>query len=763
MWMLFGCKLGARRTFVKVPVYIDPIMRIMPPSLAHACAAFVLALILAFPAFAQDPSPRGDGVRVEELQRLVDTLESDVDRKHLVEQLKGLVSAQRKGDKAAEDGVLGTISERLEAFGADVMDAVGALKDVPKLVDWAGAQLSDSAARIRWGDTLWKLAALMVAGIAADHVLGWFLRRPERLMALGQTIPSLMRVPLGFARALMRLVPVAGFTAAAYGVLSLFALSGNTRIAALMVVTAYASVRVLMVLARFVFAPRTPLLRLLPVGDETAEYLVIWVRRLSGVGVFGYFATEAARLLGLPKGGHLFVMKSLGLAITTMLVIFILQNRQAVAVWLRGPGNGSSFGRRVQGLQNRLADIWHVLATIYVVAGYAVWAVRLKGGFEFMLRASLLTILILVAAAMVSTALRRMIERGFAVSQDARVQFPLLEARANRYLPVLHVVLRGTVVVVTVLALTQAWGLDTLGLLSSDTGRRVLASAISISAVLLGALVVWELVSGTIERYLAATDNDGNAVSRSARARTLLPLVRNALFIVLVVMVSLIVLAELGVNIAPLLAGAGVVGVAIGFGSQTLVKDVITGAFILFEDTMAVGDAVKLNGNAGTVEAMSIRAIRLRDGTGSMHTIPFSAVTSVINMSREFAFANMEIGVGYREDADAVMAVLKDLGAELTADSDFAAVIVEPMEIFGIERFEASAIIITGRFKTLPQKQGGVLREFNRRMKKRFDELGIEMPYPQTTLWFGEDRHGKAPPARVALQEEISAMPKLAN
>lgn len=370
---------------------------------------------------------------------------------------------------------------------------------------------------------------------------------------------------------------------------------------------------------------------------------------------------------------------------------------------------------------------------------------RLKGGFEFMLRASVLTILILVVSAMVSAALRRLIERGFAVSQDAKTAFPLLEVRANRYLPVLHVVLRGAVVLGTVLALAQAWGLDTLGVLSSDAGRRVMASVISISAVLLGALVVWELVSGTIERYLAATDHDGHAVSRSARARTLLPLIRNALLIVLVVMVSLIVLAELGVNIAPLLAGAGVVGVAIGFGSQTLVKDVITGAFILFEDTISVGDSVKVNGNAGTVEAMSIRAIRLRDNTGSMHTIPFSSVASVVNMSREYAFANIEVTVDYAEDADGVMAALKDLGAELRSDPLVGPLIVDPLEIFGLDRFEAQAFVITGRFKTLPQKQGSVLREFNRRMKKRFDELGIARPSAHTTLVLGEGAEGRLP------------------
>jgi len=274
-----------------------------------------------------------------------------------------------------------------------------------------------------------------------------------------------------------------------------------------------------------------------------------------------------------------------------------------------------------------------------------------------------------------------------------------------------------------------------------------MSSAISIAAVLVGALVVWELVSGSIERYLASTDLDGNRVERSARARTLLPLARNALFIVLVVMVSLIVLSELGVNIAPLLAGAGVVGVAIGFGSQTLVKDVITGAFILFEDTMAVGDSVKINGNAGTVETMSIRAIRLRDGSGSIHTIPFSSVSAIINMSREYGFASFEVAVDHAEDSDRVVAVLKDVGAELKADPDLGAAIVDPIEVFGIDRFEAAGFVITGRFKTLPQRQGGVLREFNRLIKKRFDEQGIRRPSQHTTLVM-EDAAGV--PVRLA-------------
>ncbi|HSV27977.1 MAG TPA: mechanosensitive ion channel domain-containing protein, partial [Candidatus Omnitrophota bacterium] len=459
-----------------------------------------------------------------------------------------------------------------------------------------------------------------------------------------------------------------------------------------------------------------------------------------GIGLFGYFVADAARLLGLPRAGFNAVVKGLGFAIAAMLVVFILQNRAQVADALRRAADRWDWGRRMQAVTGRLADIWHVLAMGYVGAAYAVWAIPVRGGFDYMLRATLLTVAILAVAGIASAMIKRAIDRAFAVSQEAKDRFPLIEARANRYLPVLHLAFRSVVVAASLLAVLQAWGLETFTWITSDLGRRVIASAISIAAVLAGAALVWELVSGAIERYLGRTDGDGNTVERSARARTLLPLARNALMIALVVLVGLIVLSELGVNIAPLLAGAGVIGIAIGFGSQKLVQDVITGAFILFEDTIAVGDVVKLDTHAGAVEAMSIRAIRLRDANGNVHTVPFSAVGTVVNMSREFAFAVMDVGVAYDEDTDRVTEVLKEVGADMQADPEFGPQVVEPLEVLGVERFDASAVVIRARFKTQPLKQWAVMREFNRRMKKRFDALGIEIPFPQTTVWIGKDK-----------------------
>ena len=695
----------------------------------------LLASLLSFPAAAQ-PAHQTP-VHEADLEKLVATLENDKARAQLVGQLKTLLRAEAKVKAEADDSLLARLSERLDAMGDQVTGAVEAARDLPRLMEWLTVKATDELVRRQLGEVLLRLAAIVGAGVAVDQllvavILSWRRTRP----------PEAKPAPLALAmavtlRTLADLVPVAAFAAAAWGTALLFRLTGPEKVAAPRAIAAYASVRRVMVAARLLASPRQPSLRLLPMDDETAEYLVIWLRRLAGFGVFGWFAVEAARLLGLPSGVHQFGLKSLGLAVATMLVIFILQNRATVADWLRKPPSNPLFGDRLQVLKARLADVWHVLAVLYVAGVTLVWALQVRGGFEFLLRATILTAVILTLSAAVSALLRRAIDRGFSISPETRDRFPLLEARANRYLPILHLVLRGAVGLLTLLALAQAWGMDILAALASDGGKRVLSSGVSIAVVLVAALVVWELVHGAIERYLTATDPDGNARARSSRARTLLPLARNAVFLVLLVLVSLIVLSELGVNIAPLLAGAGVVGIAVGFGSQKLVQDIITGAFILFEDTIAVGDAVKVGEHSGAVEAMSIRAIRLRDAQGSVHTIPFSAVTTVVNLTKGFSYAVIDVGVSYSEDTDRVAAVLAEIGTEMQAEPRWAAAIVEPLEVLGVERFDASAVVIRARIKTDPDEKWPALREFNRRMKKRFDAEGIEMPFPQTTVWFG--------------------------
>jgi small conductance mechanosensitive channel len=206
----------------------------------------------------------------------------------------------------------------------------------------------------------------------------------------------------------------------------------------------------------------------------------------------------------------------------------------------------------------------------------------------------------------------------------------------------------------------------------------------------------------------------------------------------------------MGVDLAPLLATAGVIGIAIGFGSQKLVQDVINGMFILFQDTISVGDFVEVGGHGGTVERMSVRTIELRDVSGTVHTIPFSEITTVKNWAKEFGYAVLDVSVTYREDVDQVMEVLRQIGAELEADPEVGQFMLEPIDVWGVEALADSAVLIKGRIKTKPLKQFYVKRQFNRLMKRQFDELGIEMPSRHQVVLLGHDKAGLAAPSGVA-------------
>lgn len=735
-------------------------LRLTSQAVRRLFSAILLILVVLAPlgaVHAADAPPAADKASQvspadrADAQQLVKTLQDPAQRDRLITQLKVIAQAEKAVQETDDPGLLTVLSDKIQEFSDELLETLTSLSDLSHMADWIDHQTADPDLRNRWTTTLGKLVFILGGGIVVERLLMFLLRAPRRLIENRQPANRWQAAPLAFVRGLLDLVPLAAFAAAAYGLLTLpaFKLSGPPNMAAVMLISAYAMVRGFLVVARALFMPRASAIRVLPLDDGTAVYLYVWARRLTYTGIWGYFAIQALHLLGLPTSGHHLLLKLLGLLIAALLVILVLQNRQTVASWLRS-NKPDDQTNQLDVVRNRLADIWHILACLYVGAAYVIWALQVRGGFEFLIQASVLTVAILALAKLATTGSERLVNRLFAIDPELIGQFPELEVRANRYCTLVGKLLRGLVAAIAVLAVLQSWGANTLAWLTSDMGRHVLSSLVSIAAVLIGALIVWELVNSAIERYLSKnTDKDGNAIERSARARTLLPLLRNLVMIVLVVLVSLIVLSELGVNIAPLLAGAGVVGVAIGFGSQKLVQDVITGAFILFEDTIAVGDSIKVGEHSGSVEAMTIRTIRLRDANGQVHTLPFSSVSTIVNMSRDFSFYNFDIGVSYREDVDEVMGVIKQVGAELKADPDWSASINDEIEVFGLDRFGDSAVMIRGRIKTNPSKQAPVGREFNRRIKQRFDALNIEIPSPVMTVYFGQDKDGNANPLRV--------------
>jgi small conductance mechanosensitive channel len=379
-----------------------------------------------------------------------------------------------------------------------------------------------------------------------------------------------------------------------------------------------------------------------------------------------------------------------------------------------------------------------------------VWALGIPGGFQTLIVNTLASAAIVLGAALVLDLMSRRPPPDALAGEPAIVDAPLMEQRLARYRSWLAAIGRGAVVLVAALALLEIWGLDVVRWLSSEAGRTVLGHLVTVILVVIFTLVVWEGINLAIERSVTEQDAEGN-LRLGSRTRTLLNITRHFVLVFLGLIALFLILAELGVNIAPLLAGAGVIGLAIGFGSQKLVQDIITGMFVLFSDTMRVGDVVEVGGRAGIVEGVTIRTVVLRDYGGNVHTIPYSAIDTVTNLTKDFSYAVFDIGVGYRENVDEVMQVLRDLGAEMRQDPYFRRLILEPLEVAGVDRFADSAVVIKARFKTRPLRQWEVSREFNRRIKNRFDELRIEIPFPHQTLYFGADKQGRAPPAHVAV------------
>lgn len=264
-------------------------------------------------------------------------------------------------------------------------------------------------------------------------------------------------------------------------------------------------------------------------------------------------------------------------------------------------------------------------------------------------------------------------------------------------------------------------------------------------AAWIGLRMMQRVIRLSRERILRRMDDS----EQLKRAETLSRVVRYIASVVVLVVATTLILSELGIAVAPILGAAGVIGLAVGFGAQSLVKDYFAGFFILLENQMRQGDVVEIAGKSGLVEEVTLRYVRLRDYDGDVHFVSNGLITTVTNKSRGFAQAVVDVGVAYREDTDEVLGVMRETGAQLRADPVFGAKILDELEIAGVDQWADSAVIMRCRFKVRPLEQWNVRREFLRRLKKAFDAHGIEIPFPHLTIYAGAARDGSAPPFKV--------------
>ncbi len=706
-------------------------------------ATLVLA---AAPASAQMPPALAMGSNEAsakaDVDALIRILEDDAIRRVLIERLRAAAA------EPAPPAEPPTFARWLAEHTADASAAIkDALASAWTFTERLGEVLSGTASLdlLRLWEVLASLGSVMVVAFlllfAARLITG---RSLDRTAQRAQGAPLVTRLALALVAGLVDAIAVISAWGAGY----LIALQLGGEPALSFGETLFLNALVMLELGkvglRFLLAPRHASLRPLPLDDTDANYWYFWLSRL--VSLIGYTFLFVAPLVATTTT---FAAARAVRVIVLMAALFIgiaiiLQNRDGVRARLASAGR--DWGHAARQVLLVLSRVWHVLAIVYLVALFAAWLSNPLTVLPFMLKATVQTGIAVLVGSLVMAFISRALRGGMSLPQDVKARLPLLEARLNAFIPSVLRVARTVVLVIVMLAIADAWAiLDLEAWFASETGRNVVGALVSTSLVLILGWLVYVAVSSWVEYRLS--EDYGRAPS--ARERTLLSLFRNAFTVALVVLVGLLALSELGVNIGPLLAGAGVIGLAVSFGSQKLVQDIITGAFIQIENAMNEGDVVSLGSISGVVEKLTIRSVGIRDLDGVYHLVPFSAVTTVSNFMRGFAFHVAEIRVAYREDIPQVKEAMQEAFDRLT-QTPHGSAIIGPLEMHGVTALDESAVKVRARIRTVGGQQWAVGRAYNEILKAVFDERDIEIPYPHVTVYMGRDKKGDAPPLRLA-------------
>lgn len=516
--------------------------------------------------------------------------------------------------------------------------------------------------------------------------------------------------------------------------------------------TAFLLVGTLNALNRAVFSTRYESLRLLPLDRESAGFWSRWLGCVVTVG--GYGLLVLVPLLQVVLAPSLANVVGTVLALGLYLYVVGILWRKRVSVTAFVLSQAQQTDNAVWGTFLRImARLWIWVAIGYLTALLVVIQLTHQNALGFMAQASAQTLLVLLIGGAMLLVLSTLTHHQLHLPDVWQRNFPLLEERLNSYIPTTLRVLRVVVLVVMSLCVFDAWRLfDLKEWLLSTHGQVVINTALRIAVVLVLAALGWTLLASMIEHRLASAGTK----MPTEREKTLLMLFRNVLAIVIVTLSSLIILSQVGIDIGPLIAGAGVVGLAVGFGAQKLVQDVITGVFIQLENGMNQNDVVEVAGLFGVVEKLTIRSVVIRTLDGGYHLVPFSSIDCVANHTRDYGYHHGEYLVSLRESVDDVVEHMRAAFVDLKQDPEVADSILDDISIPGVTNLGSTGATIRVLIKTAPGMQWAVQRSFNRLLKLHFDAAGIEIPYPQTVVHFGRDKAGKAAPANIHMVDAVA-------
>jgi small-conductance mechanosensitive channel len=728
-----------------------------------------------------DAAPKASALKLpenatpEEVDAFMAGLSDEQARKLLLEKMKQEAEARELAAAAGSEpgrqiGIAALFSSAEDAMGA-LFKRLGSLfagaESTPSGWAEAWARLTGGKGFGQFAATVVILLLIVVGGFAAERfLLRMIAGVHDHLM---KTVPFGRLQKLGFI-IFSLLIDALGIACFALVTFVLFVViydprdSGHLLVSIFLVTIYY--FRVIMFAAKAFLAPKAPSLRLAPMSDADAGLIYSWMMRIAAVcALIGAIATSL-RAAGISRDVFLLIFSSAGVAVSVLLIVMILQSRERVARAIAPPADSTP--TPAAAARAKLARIWHYIAVLYVAAIGGFWVVRMltHGDVTIInLVLSLFLIPVFIAVdqwvqkllTIASGGSREIIDLGTpaVAAEEAGGQPPGPErAGVGSYIPLIKKCFRVVLVVFFFFAVLRLWGFDIA------LGRLIARDVLSVFLILILGVIIWQLIKTRIDQKLKEemptlsdeAEEGGGVGSRSA---TLLLLLRKFVFAVLFVIVLLIVLSSLGVDIAPLIAGAGVIGLAIGFGAQTLVKDIIAGIFFLIDDAFRVGDYVEAGAAKGSVEQISLRSMKLRHPRGQVFTIPFGDVKTVTNFSRDYIITKLDFRVRYDADLEKIRKIIKKVNKQIMQDEEVKRVMLSDIKSQGIREIQDSAMILRVKFKTVPGEQFPIQRQVFHLVQKAFKESGIEFAHRNVTVYLPPEIQSKRPEDMTEAEKKV--------
>ncbi len=711
-------------------------------------------LVVAPPAGAANPlipatqaePPAGKPIELpkdltqEQVRDLMSRLSDAEVRELLIREL------DRRAPEETEQGVLATggLFQTFQDEGKRIRDIfagmVVAVDELPTVRVLLWSQLTA-------GGTVsgWRIFAEIVVFLLIGTLAEWAYRRASALVTTqrSQNKPERLGSRLGLL-GLQALIDLFGILVFALTAIALMYMSGSKASAQpllfMTIVWGVINLRLVLLVSRFILAPKTGWLRTVPLSDHAARAIHTRVLLVAIALVFGRAVSQFLWGSGLDVALLELVVLTLYSMTPLIILAVIWQARAPVAVFL---GRTASGDGGASPLRQSLAANWPVFASTYVLAVFAAAVLITFGTQRDMFGAVVTSWLLLVIVPAADAGLQALVVRLFrpraaieatptgAGEPEAESTAPhkagegAYEAVALRNLRILLGLLVAVVFV-------KLWHIDVQGFAEALFGRRVADALVDITITVLLAYAVWGFAKAAVERHVRDEELESAETSKgvvsapgTTRLRTLLPLLRKFVFIILLAVVIMTALSSLGLNVGPLIAGAGMVGIAIGFGAQALVRDIVSGMFFLLDDAFRMGEYVEVGGAKGVVEKMSIRSLQLRHHNGPVHTIPFGEIKQLTNYSREYVIMKFELRLPFETDIDKVRKIIKKIGKDMLQDPELAPRMLGPLKSQGVMQIDDSALVIRCKFMAIPGQQFLVRRQAFTRIQKAFEENDI--------------------------------------